>query len=240
MFRKIDTSRLRGVLATILLIACAAAGTPDAKAANPLESMDPGRICARLTETAEKLMRLPRMLLHSISLAESGRWNPNAQASFAWPWTVYAEGKGTYHPSREAALEAVEALREKGVKNIDVGCMQVNLMHHGGNFDSIEQALDPMHNVAYAARHLKNLRTARNSWATAVAHYHSATPALGQKYWKRVYTLWNEERRRGQGAVQILPGGNPLLGGHPFLPGLSGPRRAAGTAAQPVRLARLR
>jgi soluble lytic murein transglycosylase-like protein len=196
MVRTIAGKDMPRTLAVALLLAGMAGTAPAAHAADPADSMEPRLICAELTETAERLMGLPRMLLHAVSLAESGRWNAKAQANTAWPWTVYAEGRGRYYPSREAAMAEIEALRARGVKNIDVGCMQVNLIYHGDNFDSVAQALDPVHNVAYAARHLKNLRIARRSWAAAVTHYHSGTPEHGRPYWRRVFALWNEERRR--------------------------------------------
>jgi len=196
MFRRIAIEELRLFLATSLLLACMTQAAAPAKAQEAAEKLDARRICAELTAAAERMARLPRLLLHAVSLAESGRWDADAQASFAWPWTVYAEGRGRFYPTREAAIEAVRALRQAGVENIDVGCMQVNLMHHGDSFEGIEQALDPVHNVAYAARLLKDLRLARRSWATAVSHYHSATRERGQPYWRRVYALWNEERRR--------------------------------------------
>ena len=41
-----------------------------------------------------------------------------------------AEGVGTYYPSKAAAIAAVEALQARGVQSADVGCMQVNLLHH--------------------------------------------------------------------------------------------------------------
>jgi hypothetical protein len=186
----------RTLFATVLALACttqAAATTTTREAA---EALDPRQVCATLVATAEHMTRLPRFLLHAISLAESGRWDAAAQASFAWPWTVYAEGRGRYYPTREAALASVRALQARGVRNIDVGCMQVNLMHHGRHFESVEQALDPVHNVAYAAQLLRDLRQDRRSWSTAVAHYHSATPELGKPYWRKVYALWTQERQR--------------------------------------------
>src|SRR5690606_24866432 len=152
-------------LATTTLVACITQASPGAQAQHVPETLDPRQICARLTATAERMARLPRLLLHAVSLAESGRWDEDAQASIAWPWTVNAEGKGRYFPTRAAALDAVRKLQARGVKNIDVGCMQVNLMHHGQHFDSIEQALNPVYNVAYAAHFLKDLRHARRSWS---------------------------------------------------------------------------
>ncbi|HCF18886.1 MAG TPA: hypothetical protein DEV96_12760, partial [Rhodospirillum rubrum] len=55
----------------------------------------------------------------------------------------------------------------------DVGCMQVNLRYHGGAFDSLEEAIDPAANVAYAASFLRRLFDDTNDWAEAVTAYHS-------------------------------------------------------------------
>ena len=74
---------------------------------------------------------------------ESGRWDAEAQASFAWPWTVTAEGRGRYLPSKAEALAEVRQLRARGLTNIDVGCMQVNLFYHPDAFDDLNQAFDP-------------------------------------------------------------------------------------------------
>lgn len=37
---------------------------------------------------------MPNMLLHAVSLAESGRWNAANRASISWPW---AHAVGRYH-----------------------------------------------------------------------------------------------------------------------------------------------
>ena len=55
-----------------------------------------------------------------------------------------AEGRGRYLPSKEAAIAEVQALKAKGITNIDVGCMQVNLYYHGSNFDDLNEAFDPV------------------------------------------------------------------------------------------------
>jgi soluble lytic murein transglycosylase-like protein len=56
------------------------------------------------------------------------------------------------------------------VRNIDVGCMQVNLGYHGKAFADLEAAFDPATNVAYAARFLSELFSKRRSWALAVGY----------------------------------------------------------------------
>jgi len=89
-----------------------------------------------------------------------------------------------------------EELQAKGVKNIDVGCMQVNLMHHGVAFRDLEEAFDPIHNALYAAAFLKELRMERRSWSGAVATYHSSDPARGNAYSDKVFALWQNENQR--------------------------------------------
>ena len=55
-------------------------------------------------------------------------------------------------------MRAVRKLQRRGVRNIDVGCMQVNLRYHPKAFKSLGQAFDPRANAAYAAGFLRKLR----------------------------------------------------------------------------------
>jgi len=147
-------------------------------------------LCADAVQAAERRHAIPQRLLAAIALAESGRWDEGRSATIAWPWTVMAEGKGKFFPSRDEAILHVLALRARGVRNIDVGCMQVNLMHHPDAFPSLEAAFDPGANADYAGRFLAALNAEEGSWPQAVAHYHSRTRALAQPYRARVLGLW--------------------------------------------------
>ena len=183
------------ILVTLLLAIFAQIGSKTALAET--KSPDSNEICAKAVRAAERMHRLPRLLLHAVSLAESGRWHDDRQASVAWPWTINAGGKGKYFPTREAAIKEIRRLRAKGVRNIDVGCMQVNLNYHGDAFAHIEEALDPIHNVAYAAIWLKQLRGKEGSWAHAIGRYHTSSwKERGQYYWRKVRSLWTTERKR--------------------------------------------
>ena len=71
-------------------------------------------------------------------------------------------------PRREA-VAAVRGLQARGVRSIDVGCMQVNLMHHPDAFPSLDVAFDPQANAAYAARFLKELYAQTGDWTRATA-----------------------------------------------------------------------
>jgi hypothetical protein len=144
----------------------------------------------------ERLQGIPAQLLHSIALLESGRFDKERKASYAWPWTVTAEGQGRYLPSKQAALAEVRALKARGVRNIDVGCMQINLLHHPTAFASLEEAFEPAANVAYAGRFLRGLFETTGNWPTAASYYHSQTPHLATAYKARLMTTWTAARER--------------------------------------------
>ncbi len=180
-------------LAVLALAFASPAGAASAGADAP-ETARFQHICAAAIGAAERLNTIPAKLLTAISHAESGRWDAQAQATIAWPWTVTAEGTGHYLPSRAAAIAKVEALRARGIGNIDVGCMQVNLHYHPDAFDNLDAAFDPATNAAYAGRFLAALKRETGSWTAAAARYHSATREFAEPYRAKVMRLWRAAR----------------------------------------------
>ena len=186
----------RAGLVLVLLLVAAVFG-PALAAFDPSQALDSGaKSCAGPIAAAEKLSRMPDQLLTSVALAESGRWDSVRKAKVAWPWTVTSGNDGRYFATKAEAIAWVKTLRARGVTNIDVGCMQINLHHHADAFVSLEEAFDPVTNVAYATAFLMELFQEKHSWPVAVGLYHSATPALHFAYRQKVQTIWNDERRR--------------------------------------------
>jgi hypothetical protein len=160
--------------------------------------------CATQIAVAEATTGIPRGLLNAIAIAESGRWDRDRRIMDAWPWTVTSGNSGRFFASKADAIGEVQRLKAEGVRNIDVGCMQVNLLHHPAAFASLDEAFDPTANVSYAARFLRSLYDTRQDWMTAAAHYHSMTPVLAATYRAKLTALlagW----RTGAGWVQIKP-----------------------------------
>ena len=141
----------------------------------------PSAQCDAAIVGAERAMNLPHRLLGAIAEVESGRPDDFGNVR-PWPWTINVEGRGEFFASKQQAVEAVRALQAQGVRSIDVGCMQVNLMHHPNAFASLEAAFDPTVNALYAARFLNTLYGISGSWVQATAAYHSQTPAIGADY----------------------------------------------------------
>jgi len=168
--------------AVLLSVAPAAARLPVA---------DPQAACEAAITTAQDAAQLPAGLLASIAQVESGRPDPHAGAVRPWPWTINVAGLGFYFPTKAAAVTAVRALLGLGVRSIDVGCLQVNLMYHPAAFANLEQAFDPFANARYAARFLDALYDRTKDWVQAAGDYHSQTPALGAAYRNQVLARWH-------------------------------------------------
>ncbi|MCS6853311.1 MAG: lytic transglycosylase domain-containing protein [Elioraea sp.] len=180
------------VLGLVLIIA------PDmvlARPGAPAPTASAPDLCRRAIAAAERAHGIPHALLLAIGRVESGRRDPETGRFGPWPWTIHAEGTGQYFATKEEAIAAVRALQARGVRSIDVGCMQVNLHHHPHAFSSLEEAFDPIRNADYAARFLVDLQARANSWTQAAAHYHSHTPDLAEAYKRRVLAAWPEETR---------------------------------------------
>jgi hypothetical protein len=153
-------------------------------------------LCIRNIVQAERREGIPARLLGAVALAESGRPDSGGSAIVAWPWTVMAEGTGRYFETKAEAVAEAARLRARGVRNIDVGCMQINLMYHPDAFASLDAAFDPAENVAYGATLLKSLRQSSGSWSQAVAQYHSQDDERGRGYMARVMRIWSSPAGR--------------------------------------------
>jgi hypothetical protein len=195
-------SRLRGYLLVGLLMAGGPAMAGDPSASTQSKPANPWTMCAKATNLIERQEGIPRQLLRAISKIESGRLHPRKKIVMAWPWTVMAEGRGRYLANKEEAIAEVEALLDRGVSNIDVGCMQINLRYHPQAFRDLDEAFDPIANVGYSATFLKSLVAEHRTWSKAVAHYHSANPERYLTYRAKVKQAWRAERMKYLAALE--------------------------------------
>jgi hypothetical protein len=190
-------------LAALLALLCAA---------KPALALEDALVCGQETARQEKLQAIPDRLLHAISLVESGRWDEDHRATLAWPWTVMAEGQGRFLPTKQAAIAEVRKLQARGVRNIDVGCMQVNLLAHPDAFATLDEAFEPRSNVAYAAHFLNELYAQDGNWGQAGAHYHSQTPSEAMPYKAKLMQVWDKARGRADTRVQLASAEEAMMG----------------------------
>jgi hypothetical protein len=201
-YRHYGAMRTRGLFVALLAWPLAAGHLAPAVAAplvampSPLTTMPVlGVSCRPAIAAAEQAGAIPRLLLAAIAKVESGRRDPSSGVVAPWPWTINAEGQGSYYDTKAQAIAAVRALQARGVQSIDVGCMQINLMHHPNAFASLDQAFDPSANATYAAHFLNDLHGQTNDWLRAAGQYHSSTPELGAAYQTQVAAAWTQERQ---------------------------------------------
>ena len=181
-------------------VALALAAPARAELSGPANA--PDEVCAAETAERERRTDIPRGLLTAIARTESGRWQAESGRTEPWPWTVTSGGEGRFFATKAEAVAEVEILLTRGVTNVDVGCMQINMNHHWNAFETLEEAFDPAANVAYAATYLEEMRRATRSWEAAAGRYHSATPARARYYRGKVLEHWRDIRTA---AVDPIP-----------------------------------
>jgi hypothetical protein len=167
-------------------------GNPQTARADAPINLSTAQECTRHIPTMERLYNIPAHWLAAIASAESGRYHSQLRLSVPWPWTINAEGKGYWFGSKQEAIAAVQLHQSRGVKSIDVGCMQVNLMYHGKAFANLSQAFEPIYNISYAAKFLRQQYDRTNSWTKATAAYHSLQSQRGAEYYRKVYGKWQQ------------------------------------------------
>jgi hypothetical protein len=153
-------------------------------------------LCENEIAMAERKYGIPHRLFMAIGTVESGRTIDNSKQKRPYPWTICAAGKSYYFSTKSAAIATVKRLMAQGKRNIDVGCMQVNLLHHDNAFKTLEEAFTPKYNVDYAARFFINLKNTYNSWTQAVGYYHSRAARYYKPYCAVVYNTWTNVRNR--------------------------------------------
>jgi len=235
---RIAAGRVLRALAPAALLLAALPGQAARADEIPWDQQQSGQCSMAIAAAEAKHETLPG-LLSAIAKAESGRPIPPLRGLQPWPWAINADGAARYFDSKAAAVAWTRLALARGVGQIDVGCMQVNLQSHPAAFRDLDDAFDPAANADYAARFLKQLRAdAGGNWHTAVGYYHSRTPELAADYRERVAAIAEGRtppiglglplyvRAIRQGTLRIpLAGGGVLRINVRRQPALRGPRR---------------
>lgn len=147
--------------------------------------------CSNYFNYFEDKFKIPKHLLRSISIIETGRWHNPSKMLLPWPWVINHAGTPYYFNTKKEAISKVKELLESGSTSIDIGCMQINLHHHPEAFLNLNQAFEPKDNIEYAANFLLRNYLQLQNWQKAIAYYHSQS-SDGDKYAKKVLKIWSE------------------------------------------------
>ena len=208
----------------VAILALLAASAPRPAAA------DDATACNTAIASAEHTTTMPKRIMGTIALVESGRAIGNRVVP--WPWSINVGGTGYYYDTKEAAIDAVRSFTAAGQRSIDVGCMQINLLAHPAAFASLDTAFEPAANADYAARFLRTLYQQSGRVATAMTAYHSQTPEFANDYARRLLAVWPGAAQLGLTAAPIPtePAAPPVKLSHISLD----TRNGVGLAQRPV------
>ena len=182
---------LGGGIAIVMAIGLGAFHTGAALAA-------PSSNCTDQLLNAERTLDIPRGLLLSIALVESGQ--DGAPQSYA----VGVRGRSIYSANAARASSYLRDRRGNVRTNVTAGCMQLSVTHHRENFRPLERILDPEANVMYAARFLKRLRAEEGNWGRAVARYQGGTHTQQRDY---VCKVWQRLTELDGKSAELMPVG---------------------------------
>lgn len=158
------TTFIKAALGAAALTGAAIASSPAAAQTSDFGATSD---CPTLIAHTEVRRNIPRGLLMAIALTESGTGgNPS-------PYAMNIAGRTHFARSGQEMANIISSNWSRGVRSIDVGCMQINLKYHGANFARLTDLLNSTTNVEYGASYLIKLATETGSWKDAVMSYHN-------------------------------------------------------------------
>jgi len=162
-------------------------------AAAPLNGTQEG--CVAHAIDAEQKLNIPAGMLLAIALVESGTdGSPN-------PYAISAGGRAIMARSTADAARHLRDRSGKPRENTYVGCMQLSLGVHKGQFQPLERIVEPRENVWYAGRLLLRLHGEEGSWKAALARYNGTSPRRAQAY---VCKVWQNLVELDEGSAKLI------------------------------------
>ena len=172
------TKQIKAFLLVLSFVLCGNCSLVLAK--NKPDTQYSSQQISSLISKAEKENQIPSGLLAAIAKVES-----NTKA-----YALNINGNAVLNKSLEEASGLVKKKLDSGLRNIDVGVMQLNYRWHGDKFNNVTQMLVPENNIKYAASLLKSLKVKHGSWHKAIRYYHSTRPEHHRKYSRKVVAYW--------------------------------------------------
>ncbi len=162
-------------------------------------------LCRYHIKQVEKDLGIPPHTLAAIGHVESGKYCAYRKHKEAWPWTVYAKGKGHFFQTKTQAQHFIDHLLKEGETNIDIGCMQINWQYHHKKFNSVSDMLHPRKNVMFAGQLLKSHYAETKNWEEAVGNYHSKTPKHHHKYRQQIELAHQDIKKQATQRPSLAP-----------------------------------
>jgi len=159
--------------ASVALTVC---GTAQAQTATQSKES-----CVTHAVEAEQKLGIPSGMLVAIALVESG------QDGAPHPFAMSVQGRPYYARNVSDAARHLRDHRGQLRSNTYVGCMQLSVASHRGEFQPLEKIVEPRDNVFYAGQLLVRFHGEEGNWKTALTRYNGSSGRRAQAY---VCKIW--------------------------------------------------
>ena len=135
-------------------------------------------------------------ILYAVALVESAK--VSKRIAKPWPWALNRQGRPLAPASQIDARGILYDTLARGIRNIDVGLMQVNIRWQGHRVRQPEDLLDPETNLRVGADVLAEaIGSAPGDLALGVGRYHAGShdAARAYRYGRRVLAVARQIRR---------------------------------------------
>ena len=171
-----NTKLFSFVLISVLISGCSSVNQKEIGSQAIEAKFDEKSQLNGIIEREEENKGIPKGLLKSMVFVESGNN----------PYAVNSSKKSHHFQSKAQAANFINTSINGGRENLSVGCLQLHYKTHGKYFASVEDMIDPVNNISYAANLLKNLYNKYGNWETAVKIYHSGKAQHNSAYYQKV------------------------------------------------------
>ena len=129
-------------------------------------------------------------VLYAVALVESAK--VSKRVAKPWPWALNRQGHPFIPSSLTEAKDILGGSLAKGIRNIDVGLMQVNVRWQGHRVGRPEDLLDPETNLRVGADILaESIESAPGNLVLGIGRYHAGfqDEARAYRYGRRVLAV---------------------------------------------------
>jgi len=129
-------------------------------------------------------------ILYAVALVESAK--VSKRIAKPWPWALNRQGRPFIPSSLAEAKDILGGALAKGIRNIDVGLMQVNIHWQGHRVRQPEDLLDPETNLRVGADVLaESIGSAPGNLILGIGRYHAGfhNDARAYRYGRRVLAV---------------------------------------------------
>jgi hypothetical protein len=129
-------------------------------------------------------------LLYAITLEESGTLDSNGKILRPWPYQLHIKGKTLRFNSQKEAAQQIEQWEKAGIRNYDIGPLQINRRWHGHRVEHPSDLLNVSRSLHLAAYLLaETLQLSGSDKELGIGRYRSRHEDEARAYARRIQDI---------------------------------------------------